>query len=222
MAQIVQYITALCRVVKDKTVDYWYAESHPQPTRLLPADKFVDQYKIFFSQPTHIIDNVYLGSAFNSACYRMLKEIGINIIINVTREIQNYFPDDFTYKKYDLYDDNKEDVSPYLEDSYDFITENADKKIFVHCFMGASRSASIVIYYLMKKHNMTIENAIAFLRDKRKIVNLTIKFRDNLNESMIMPQETTEMTDSIMIPEGCEDGEEIYESKEKDIELTRI
>jgi protein-tyrosine phosphatase len=46
--------------------------------------------------------------------------------------------------------------------------------------MGSSRSATIVIYYLMKKYNMTLEESINFVKEKRNIVNLTNKFCEEL------------------------------------------
>jgi protein-tyrosine phosphatase len=48
--------------------------------------------------------------------------------------------------------------------------------------MGASRSASIVIYYLMKKYNYSLNDAIVFCKNKRLLVNPTILFYDELSE----------------------------------------
>ena len=41
---------------------------------------------------------------------------------------------------------------------------NNNKNILVHCFMGASRSASIVVNYMVKKHSYTVDDAINFLK----------------------------------------------------------
>jgi protein-tyrosine phosphatase len=40
----------------------------------------------------------------------------------------------------------------------------------VHCEMGVSRSSSIVLAYLMKYHRMSLEDAFAFLRQRRPFV----------------------------------------------------
>ncbi len=50
----------------------------------------------------------------------------------------------------------------------------------VHCFMGASRSVSAVVYYLMTEHKMTIEEAIKYIRDKRAAINPNNKFVEAL------------------------------------------
>ena len=51
----------------------------------------------FFEPPTHIIDNIYLGNAYNAAYYYGLKKNNIKMIINVTKEISKYYPEYFTY-----------------------------------------------------------------------------------------------------------------------------
>jgi hypothetical protein len=180
-------ILACYRVLYDKTYDYFFKQStHPKIERIYPVNTYYDyfyniinQYYFFFSSPTHIIDNIYLGSAFNAASYYTLINLQIKKIINVTQEITPYFNNDFEYKIYKLYDNNHDDISTYLEDSYTYINNTTDN-VLVHCYMGSSRSATIVIYYLMKKYNMTLEESIKFVKEKRNIVNLTTKFKSEL------------------------------------------
>lgn len=45
-----------------------------------------------------------------------------------------------------------------------------NKKVLVHCFGGVSRSASVVISYLMIKHNMSYEKAYMHVKIKRNII----------------------------------------------------
>jgi protein-tyrosine phosphatase len=154
--------------------------------RIFTPKSKLEQIQTFFSEPTHIIDNIYLGSAFNASHYDTLKKLNIGLIINMTNEISNYYDSEIIYKKYGLYDDNKHSIRDYLDltlnDILNFQHENPNKNILVHCFMGASRSASIVSYYLYKKHKYTINNAIIFLKNKRDVVNLTILFYNELNK----------------------------------------
>ena len=150
-----------------------------------PLSKF-DQIQIFFSEPSHIIDNIYLGSAFNASHYNTLIDKNIGFIVNMTHEISNYYENEILYKKYPLYDNNRESIKQYFEDVYDKILlyqeSNENKNILIHCFMGASRSASIVLYYLMKKHNMSLNDSIIFLKNKREIINPTVLFYNELCE----------------------------------------
>jgi predicted protein tyrosine phosphatase len=146
----------------------------------------IDQMNTFFSKPTHIIDNIYLGSAFNASHFDTMNELDIGLIINMTSEISNYHTDKILYKKYPIYDNNAESIKPYLEKIYDQIISyqdiNNNKNIFIHCFMGASRSATVVAYYLLKKHGYTVDDAIRFMRQKRNVVNPTMLFYEELNE----------------------------------------
>ena len=41
--------------------------------------------------PTHIIDNIYIGSEYNSADIDKLKELNIKTILNVAEECKCYF-----------------------------------------------------------------------------------------------------------------------------------
>ncbi len=158
--------------------------------RIFPPLSLISQMKVFFSTPHHIIDNIYLGSAFNASHSSTLKNLNIGLIINVTSEISNYYPNKYKYKKYNIIDNNSDSIKEYFKDSYKTILEyqqhdckEQKKNILVHCYMGASRSVSIVIYYLMKKHNYKLNEAIHFLKNKRAVVNPTILFYKELYDS---------------------------------------
>ena len=71
-----------------------------------------------------------------------------------------------------------------LIDSYNYIKNNNHKKIFVHCYAGASRSAAIILYYLIKKYNMTLDDANQFLLSKREIVNINMNFINDIKKMM--------------------------------------
>ena len=45
------------------------------------------------------------------------------------------------------------------------------KQVLVNCFAGVSRSATIVIAYLMYKNKWNVQDAITFVRSKRPIIN---------------------------------------------------
>ena len=163
--------------------------------RIFKSENILTEYIYFFSKPTHIIDNIYLGSAFNAASYYDLKELNIRSIINVTKEISQYYPDDFTYLNYNIYDNNKDSISDLLEDAYNNILHlqaTSDGNILIHCYMGSSRSASLVLYYLMKSTTndngelMSHEEALEFLKSKRKIVNPTFRLTKDLAKSIIL------------------------------------
>lgn len=178
---VISNIMASYSVIRDKIYECFNkTEKTTTDNRMYERVSYYNQYSTFLAYPTHIIDNIYLGSAYNAANYNLLKDLDIKIIINITKEIRNYFPDDYEYKKYEINDNDTDDISSFLEDVYSAIKNNKDKKILVHCFMGASRSVSAVIYYLMKEHKMTIDDAIKYIKEKRTAINPNNKFVDTL------------------------------------------
>lgn len=157
-----------------------------QHYRMFPKISSVEQMKWFYGEPTHIIDNIYIGSAFNAANKNILNKYNIKYIINVTDDIRNYFPDDIVYVNYKLKDNNRESIMKYFKHSYKKIKEfqkNNNGNILIHCFMGASRSATILAYYVMLKENKSHIDAYHSLRSKRHIVNPTKLLCNELKKS---------------------------------------
>lgn len=170
-------------------IQLYQNESDASIKRIYPESGYLAEFNTFIGEPTHVIDNIYLGSAYNAASHRVIDQYNIKYVINATKEISNYHESDnnLEYVRYALYDNNTHSIKKYLEESYKWITEKREKtgNILIHCYMGASRSASIVIYYLMKEHKYTFDEAVTFLRNKRSIVNPTFKLTTDLAQSMI-------------------------------------
>jgi len=199
MQKITNTIMAPIKVVYDKTYEYvlkyiikYFDYDQIEIERLYERHSTYQQVLSFFKQPTLIIDNIYLGNARNAASFYDLKEKNIKLIINVTTEISEYYPDNFIYIKYNLYDNNKDSIKKYLKDSYikikEFQKKNKNRSILIHCFMGSSRSASILIYYIIKTlkkengENYNLEETINFIKNKRDIINPSKKFIAELKE----------------------------------------
>jgi len=168
-------------------------QNESEHMRIYPASTYYNEYSTFWGGPTHVVDNIYLGSAFDASDYETLKANNIKIIMNCTKEISDYYPEEFKYFRYKLYDNNKHSIKKYLEQSFKDIMDSRETtpgNILIHCFMGASRSASIVLYYLMRtmKHDdgkpYTFDDAVQFLRDKRIIVNPTFRLTKDLASSI--------------------------------------
>ena len=77
----------------------------------------------------------------------------------------------------------------YLDESveliHNYIDKNPLKAILVHCFMGSSRSATIIIAYLIKYKEFRLRDALNYLKEKRNVVNLNILYveKSSLNLS---------------------------------------
>ena len=129
----------------------------------------------------HIIDNIYLGDFRTADNIDMLRQYNITHIINCAFNLPNRFPEQITYKRLDLRDEPDQPITERLEEAYQFIKENKDKNIFVHCVFGKSRSASVVIFYVMKEKKMNFQDAKNFVKNIRNIVEPNSGFESELN-----------------------------------------
>lgn len=55
-------------------------------------------------------------------------------------------------------------------EAFNRISKN-NNRVFVHCAMGVSRSATFVIMFIMKKYRIPFEEALDFVRDRRNVVD---------------------------------------------------
>jgi protein-tyrosine phosphatase len=96
----------------------------------------------------------------------------------VARESPDYFPNDFAYKHLYIRDEIDEDITAYFEECFQFMDKCRleGKNVLVHCIMGASRSASMVIYYLMRGEKMTLKDAFHMTKGKRPVVRPNPRF----------------------------------------------
>ena len=130
----------------------------------------------------HIIDNIYLGDFRTADNMDILRQYNITHIINCAFNLPNKFPNEITYKRLDLRDEPDQPLIERLEEAYEFIKENKDKNIFVHCVFGKSRSASVVIFYIMKEKKINFQEAKNFVKNIRSIVEPNSGFELELNK----------------------------------------
>ncbi|XP_029018060.1 protein phosphatase Slingshot homolog 1 isoform X2 [Betta splendens] len=133
---------------------------------------------------TLIFDHVYLGSEWNASNLEELQETGVGYILNVTREIDNFFPGTFSYHNVRVYDEEATDLLAHWNETYNFIVKakKSHSKCLVHCKMGVSRSASTVIAYAMKEYGWSLEKAYNFVKQKRSITRPNPGFMRQLAE----------------------------------------
>ncbi|XP_067280481.1 protein phosphatase Slingshot homolog 2b [Pseudorasbora parva] len=135
-------------------------------------------------RPTEIFEHVYLGSEWNASNLEELQNSGVQYILNVTREIDNFFPGLFEYHNIRVYDEEATDLLAYWNDTYKFISraKKAGAKCLVHCKMGVSRSASTVIAYAMKEYGWNLEKAFEYVKERRAVTKPNPSFMRQLEE----------------------------------------
>ncbi|XP_040981877.1 protein phosphatase Slingshot homolog 1 isoform X5 [Aquila chrysaetos chrysaetos] len=74
-------------------------------------------------KPSLIFDHLYLGSEWNASNLEELQGSGIDYILNVTREIDNFFPGLFAYHNIRVYDEETTDLLAHWNEAYHFINK---------------------------------------------------------------------------------------------------
>ncbi|XP_004470238.2 protein phosphatase Slingshot homolog 1 isoform X2 [Dasypus novemcinctus] len=135
-------------------------------------------------KPSLIFDHLYLGSEWNASNLEELQGSGVDYILNVTREIDNFFPGLFAYHNIRVYDEETTDLLAHWNEAYHFINKakRNHSKCLVHCKMGVSRSASTVIAYAMKEFGWPLEKAFNYVKQKRSIARPNAGFMRQLSE----------------------------------------
>ena len=123
---------------------------------------------------------LWLGS-FDPGNINILKEKGITKILS----LMDGDSSNFSYKEHgfkqkiiNIMDYDDENIIQYFGECLNFI--KGDEKIFVHCAAGESRSATIVIAYLMWYKKMTFDKAYNFVKEKRPRIYPNFGFRQQL------------------------------------------
>ncbi|XP_064200130.1 protein phosphatase Slingshot homolog 3 isoform X1 [Anguilla rostrata] len=123
-------------------------------------------------KPSKIFDYLYLGSEWNAANFEELQKNNVGYILNITMEIDNFFPDSFTYMNIRVYDVESTDLLSHWNTTYNFINtaRQSGQAVLVHCKMGVSRSASTVVAYAMKQQQWPLDYALAYVMERRHVI----------------------------------------------------
>jgi hypothetical protein len=141
--------------------------------------KLYENSKVLKPEVDEIIKGrLYLGNYDQAKIKEDLKNLNITHVLACGAGLECHFPNDFIYLQFDLEDIEEEDIKRYFPTAIEFIEKG--HCVFVHCHAGISRSASIVIAYLMTKFKYNFEEAYNFLKLKRPCVFPHSKFRQDL------------------------------------------
>ena len=175
MKSYFDYVLIISKVLKDKC---WHSfkklDMFETVDRIYPDEDY--SWWSLLNDPSYVIDRLYLGSAFNAADFEWLKDNDIELVVNATSGISNFFPDDFEYQNYEVEDLKGNSLSAFYEHFYQLMATDPERNILIHCYAGRSRSASLVVYYLAKHYKFTVDEAIAFLKERRPIININKEF----------------------------------------------
>lgn len=141
-------------------------------------------YNIHSMNRVDILGNVWIGN-YDAACdNELLESYAITHIISLYRT--PLFPDNYEYMCINIQDINTADISIHFSGTNKFI-DNAllnGYGILVHCAEGVSRSAIIIIAYMVYHLKISVDDAINELKKYRKCINPNRGFIKQLRESL--------------------------------------
>ncbi|KAJ8620744.1 hypothetical protein MRB53_029273 [Persea americana] len=134
--------------------------------------------------PSKIENGLFLGSrgaAFNE---KRLKYLKVTHILTVRNSDSTPYPNDFKYKTIKVNDQPQENIRCHFYECFQFIDEarKGGGGILVHCRAGVSRSATIVIAYLMKTRKMNLVQALDYVQRRRPKIKPNEGFMVQLGE----------------------------------------
>lgn len=124
--------------------------------------------KIYAPLPDEVISGkLFIGDFDVALNSRALKKKGITHILSICEDAPNIDPKEFKHKVILLDDSPNVDIMKNFEECHLFIEEGTT---LVHCVAGISRSATVVISYIMQKLDKTPSEALKILQSVRPIV----------------------------------------------------
>ena len=146
---------------------------------------FISIINLLFGQDEesmhYILDNIYLGDVSAAENEDYLKSYNISLVINCAIDyISDY--KDLKALELKLYDYDGEVLFPKFEYAYKIIKQYKKTNILIHCIAGASRSASLVIFYIMKEKKWNYDKSFEYVQKIRNCIDLNLGFIRQLRE----------------------------------------
>eukprot|EP01096_Ripella_sp_DP13-Kostka_P009415 TRINITY_DN3620_c0_g1_i4.p1 TRINITY_DN3620_c0_g1~~TRINITY_DN3620_c0_g1_i4.p1 ORF type:complete len:284 (-),score=87.97 TRINITY_DN3620_c0_g1_i4:327-1178(-) len=128
---------------------------------------------------SQITPNVWLGGYKDQLNKNKLKEHNITHILMVAIEVEPAHPKDFEYLVIRAHDFPDQDLISYFPQAHAFISEavKQNSSILVHCMAGVSRSATMVISWLMDQRDLGVFEATEIVRKGRDRIKPNREFR---------------------------------------------
>lgn len=142
----------------------------------------------YYEKPNCILPGqLYLGSQYSACHLETLRQLNISAVLVCGNSLPRFFmerPDSsIEYHKLPIHDSLDQPLLPYIHSAMQFLENNIilrNKGVLVHCAAGVSRSASMVIAYLMKHKRWDYDTARQFVWEKRPTINPNPRFEGEL------------------------------------------
>eukprot|EP00042_Codosiga_hollandica_P032176 m.201570 g.201570 ORF g.201570 m.201570 type:complete len:327 (+) comp53831_c1_seq2:83-1063(+) len=126
-------------------------------------------------------DKLYLGNLVQANNAALLQIYEITHVIDLALNVEDTAHPGVAYLRVRIEDSPAEPIERAFDACFRFIDEGiAHGRVFVHCMAGVSRSATIVIGYLISRHRMTVDAAHEHVKARRSCISPNAGFRKAL------------------------------------------
>jgi dual specificity phosphatase 12 len=148
-----------------------------------------------------ILPFLYLGGVDAVADTQCVVDQGIRAVVCCLRDLEypekDFRKEDIEYYRVDVEDISREPIEMFFPEATEFIHSwvSREQPVLVHCRAGVSRSASVVMAYLMTFQGFTLHDAFFLVRSRRSCVSPNIGFMEKLCDYEEAQQETDTTVD---------------------------
>ncbi|XP_028324672.1 dual specificity protein phosphatase 13-like isoform X2 [Gouania willdenowi] len=141
-------------------------------------ERVLDSCPLELTRVDEVWPNLYIGNVAVAQNRKTLHNLSITHVLNAAHSKQGSIGDQSFYGNSCVYygiaaeDSDQFDLSQYFKPAADFIhkaLKTKDGKVLVHCIMGVSRSATLVLAYLMLHQRLTLKDALKHIVKRRAI-----------------------------------------------------
>lgn len=132
----------------------------------------------------HIIDNIYLSNLISAENFKLIEQHSIGVVCRLSEDRnKTIYGPNIKFHNYEV-EDNIIAGNDMLLAASEIckIIDNSECNVLVHCNEGQSRSASVIIYYLITRYNKSYEEALQMLKNIKHDVRPNEVFEKKLRK----------------------------------------
>lgn len=138
-------------------------------------------------EKVHIVSKgIAIGSQDAAANLAGLEAANVRGIVNCATGIENRFEGKFEYLTIELLDVPETNIREHFDTAHAFLrrihAERKDATVLIHCNAGISRSATLVLSWLMRMEGLSLSDAMATLKAARSSCRPNDGFMRQLRE----------------------------------------
>ena len=136
---------------------------------------------------SEIQDGLFLGNSAASESHAWQTANGITHIVSVIPHRLPPAPSNIKRLQVRIRDSQQDLIAIHFDTAIEFIGAalNSDGRVLVHCWRGISRSATIMIAYIMRSRRLQYKAALAFVKAQRPCIDPNPGFQTQLVSAVV-------------------------------------